>query len=610
MTADHHDESTEGLGGHADECPDQLEAEGEIALARLALHDGDLAHAATHVGGAMGLDPRLPEAHEVLAELAARAGGDAAALDLFPMDEPYIGKAACHAHLLAALGRWDEALGLLAAVMAADLGRPFAHVAWLGRPDLPSLVTSDAVTRAIARMAPALGDQAGPEVRGFVEPFYTLIRTMVAAHPDDTALLSMGSGLARRLGDVDRAISWASQAHRIRPDYLPSVMLGQALRVAGRPDDAIDVWSDQLRRDPSDTYLPVDIAELYAATARPGLGLPWVERVLAVEPDHEKAAPAALGIRYAIDGDVAHLVALVDHLRAHPDHEYAATVLAQHSYEMPWLGMVHSATESVINVLRQVLDQGDSSPDAEIRLSVSMIEPPSALLTFRSVFPKSEIEFQSVGDPDPRQPLRADVRQVWQYADTVAHPAVHAPSPEAAGLIRRTAHPFWPHLPAAYDQAVALSGLSLDDLLGALVHPPHPRDDAQGSLFSSQYPDLWVRAVQTFACLGIAHFRTDEPWEDSTRRTVLNDLLFGPEDWVSESAGAALVAVAWTQPSTRDDVGMAIAERMVKAAEAHRGRPVTILESLCSLTTACPWLDRSFTGLAADLIKMLRTEDG
>ena len=56
-------------------CCERLEAEGEVAVARLILDGGDLAHAADHVAGAIGTDPSLPEAHEALAELVARSAG-------------------------------------------------------------------------------------------------------------------------------------------------------------------------------------------------------------------------------------------------------------------------------------------------------------------------------------------------------------------------------------------------------------------------------------------------------------------------------------------------------------------------------------------------------
>lgn len=153
-----------------------------------------------------------------------------------------------------------------------------------------------------------------------------------------------------------------------------------------------------------------------------------------------------------------------------------------------------------------------------------------------------------MGDPDPRLPSHPGRVQVWRYQGLTAHPAVPPPSPEAAALIRDTASVTWPHIPAAYDHAVRLSGLAPDDLLGALVHPPLPADDEQGRFLRDHRPELWIRAVQTFACLGLAHHRADQPWEGSERRDLLLDLLRGPEDWVNEAAAFAMVATAWVDP--------------------------------------------------------------
>ncbi|MQY12325.1 hypothetical protein SRB5_24580 [Streptomyces sp. RB5] len=584
-------------------CGDErLEAEGETALARLIMDGGDLPHAASHLGNAMAGDPQLPEVHEALAELTVRAGGTAGALDLFPMDEPFIGAVVCRAHVAAAGGAWDDAVDLMAAAVNAEYQRPWTPAGWAADDAVAGKIGPDAMMRSVALVVSALPEPVPGGHRAALRPFYDLTGAVLARHPDAGRLAAFASGLARRMGDVEQAVAWAEEGQRREPGHWTSVMLGYALRAADRADDALRVWEAELRRDPSDVSLHVDVAELYAGTGRATQGIPWLERALAAAPGDPLAAPALFGVRFAADGDPAHLVGLVDHWREHPDHAYAGKVLAQHSGGRPWLGRVTPATEATINAHRQFLASGDSARDHEIEFAASMVEPPSAMATVRLNFPRASITHHTAGDPDPRIPTKADVGTVvWRYEGLSAVPAVAAPSDEAVDLARAVAWPSWPHLPGAYDHAVRLSGLPVADLLGLLARPPAPADDEDGRALLAQAPDLWVRGVQTFVCLALAHHRADEPWAGSARRSLLLDLLHGPEDWVNEAAAAALVATAWAHPDTREDVGEAVARRMLDAAEAYRTRPVTILGSLCELTLLCPWMDDRILALARDL---------
>ena len=72
------------------------EAEGELALARLALDDGELPHAAEHVANAIGRDPTLRAAYATLDELADAA---ADALALVPVNRaPHAGAVAARSY--------------------------------------------------------------------------------------------------------------------------------------------------------------------------------------------------------------------------------------------------------------------------------------------------------------------------------------------------------------------------------------------------------------------------------------------------------------------------------------------------------------------------------
>ncbi|MGW2996657.1 TlpA disulfide reductase family protein [Streptomyces sp. NPDC001193] len=191
---------------------ERLEAEGEVAVARLSIDSGDLRHAAAHLGNALTAAPQLPDAYEALAELAVAAGGPVAALELFSADEPYIGTVACIAHLHAAAGHWDSALPALASVIGADPERPWAEAAWLADPDLPGRVPPDAVTQAVAVLVRTLPDPLPPQLREGVGPFYALVRACVGAHPGHSLLHTVGSTLARRFGDSSVAVAWAERA--------------------------------------------------------------------------------------------------------------------------------------------------------------------------------------------------------------------------------------------------------------------------------------------------------------------------------------------------------------------------------------------------------------
>ncbi|WP_052391349.1 tetratricopeptide repeat protein [Streptomyces sp. NRRL B-24484] len=588
--------------GHPEHGDGSLEARGEVALARLALDAGDLAHAAGHLAEAVVHDPQQPDVHEALAELCARAGGAAAARAHFPLDgQVYLGALVCRAHVEAAAGDWDNAVGLLAAAIGFEPARPWAHAAWLAREDLPDLVDPQSAAEAVPRALGGLPDPLPEEIREAVRPFDAFVRAAARRHPDHALLLALASGLVRRTGDTAEAVRLAERAHRLAPGHVAAVMLGNALRAHGRPDRALAVWEAELARDPSDSHLAVDVAELYGATGRPAEGLRWLDGVLAAEPDHPKAAPARHGLRHRIDGGTAHLLALADHHRDHPDHPYAADLLAHLTRQLPWLGAVPGGGEATVNVLRRLLESSPPGPDGAPVFAVSHLEAPSAVAAVRLALPTARVAFREVPEPDPRLPLRPVATRVWTWRGAEPSPAVPPPSAAAAELVRDTAEIVWPSPPAAYDHAVRLAGLDPEDLVAVLAHPPAPRADDLGRALLAHQPELWVRAVQSFACLGLAHHRTDQPWEGSRRRAILLDLLLGPEDWTVEAAGFALVAVAWTHPGARTDIAERLVERLHHAAAAARSREVAMLPSLCALVLACPWADPAALDLARRL---------
>jgi len=129
-------------------------ADRDLEQARAALERGEMDHAAGHLAGAIAHAPTLPETHELLSRLAARAGGG---LELFPLDQhTFVGTVVARAHLLAAAGRPEDGLPLLVAASGHTPGVDWAGVPWVSDPELG------------ARLGDLLGDLCR-EIRAPVE---------------------------------------------------------------------------------------------------------------------------------------------------------------------------------------------------------------------------------------------------------------------------------------------------------------------------------------------------------------------------------------------------------------------------------------------------------
>lgn len=154
------------------------------------------------------------------------------------------------------------------------------------------------------------------------------------------------------------------------------------------------------------------------------------------------------------------------------------------------------------------------------------------------------------------------------------------PSEEAVRRLRQVASLSWSHPPAAYDGAVQLIMVPPHELLALLAHPP--ADVAA--------PEIW-------ACLGLLHHGTEEPWLDSERRRLLLDLLDGGLDRVTEAALFALIVTAWIDPQARADVAAIVAGRLGEVG----GRPGA--RSVAELAMATPDLSPAARATAAGLIR-------
>ncbi|GIF07923.1 tetratricopeptide repeat protein [Actinoplanes siamensis] len=486
----------------------------DLTLARAALDRGEMDQAARHLAGALHHAPTLPEIHELLSRLAARADD---ALDLFPL-EPYApaGRVAAHAHLLAAAGRPEDGLPLLAAASGHTPGVDWAGVPWVSDPVLGARIDPDTLARTVMRLCTAVGDPAPRSAATPLRPYLTVVRHTVAAHGEHAMLLGAGSALARRLGEPRLAIDWAVRGQRSRPSKLGEIWLGYAYRSAGRIPEALAALRRAVMYDPDDLSVYADVAATLADLGRLQEALRWTDRALERDPRYDCVVHTAHRLRFRADGDVAHLVGLADFVRDHPDDTHEHTDLDECCRDAAWL---------------------------------------SGLPAGLSRLPASR-------------------------------PTVNAePSADAVDRLLRVASADWPHPPAAYDRALGLVLVEPWELLALLGHPTVTGAGRPGG-------------AEVWACLGLLHHGSEEPWLDSGRRKLLLGLLDGDIDRVTQAALFALITYAWVDPGARADVAAVVAGRFAEVAGGPHVRAVA------ELALVTPELDRSTRELAAATVRV------
>jgi hypothetical protein len=137
-----------------------------------------------------------------------------------------------------------------------------------------------------------------------------------------------------------------------------------------------------------------------------------------------------------------------------------------------------------------------------------------------------------------------------------------------------------------------------EDLLALIALPPAAPDDEIGRALATHDPALWARCAQVWACLGLLHHRTDEPWARSARRRMLVDLADGGTDQITEAALFALVTSAWVEPDARADVAALMTRRLGEVAAAQH----PIAWSVAHLALATPDLEPNVRERASAIV--------
>lgn len=543
--------------------PSHPTPEEDLALARTALAEGGLRHAVRHLAGALAADPLRPEFLETAEALLREAPENAA--QLIPLDRGgWFGEVALRAWLLARTGNATEALSLLLQVASVKPEVPYLSWArrWLESPGFVRAVEPLSVASAAEQLLREVDLSAHPALASAVLDVLSRVR---AVHVEAPELLLVHARVARGAKRFQEALDIALAYERVYPNWTAAVAVANAYRYLGDEPAALEFFRRALERDPEDLSARLDIGDSLWGQNKPREALAMYEEVLAREPEHAWALPSVLLLRAEVTGEKARLQEFLRFAEEHPENAHAQDlkqrVLAMGYHPPPegepWVDFLPEPTEATLDTARQLLAlfaKGEVKPSQELKLTLSCLEAPSAMLSARRQLATAgsgglRVTVQTIPKPDPRVPRgrgflqRLGVRPsrpvLWRYEGTEAHPAVEPPPArvsERMGALAARAF----HLGRWREEAARLARELAEvrplELAATMVHPPPGPADMLAW--------KWLTAVQMAAALVLA--------ETEAGRALLHELMLGPVDWV---VGAAVVALTAHAVEDREQAG-------------------------------------------------------
>lgn len=288
----------DGDGDGDEHAPGRFPTPGQdLALARRALDEGDIKHAAHHVACALGEDANDDDALAFADDLLSRVDDPLALASLGDGEASYA-IVAFRGLVLARLGELAEAIDLVLQVVAV---RPDVdYMAWVERwtRDDRALVGIDPIRLAasVKRLADGLlsSPSAAPYTNATFDRVHDWLVELRARLPADSALAMMHAIMLRRAGRLEDALGVARAAHTAGPDYRTAIAVAGACRALRDLDGAVAAFEDASRFDPTDVAAILDVGDIRLEQARFDDALAAYHRALELEPDNAWAVPSAL----------------------------------------------------------------------------------------------------------------------------------------------------------------------------------------------------------------------------------------------------------------------------------------------------------------------------
>jgi tetratricopeptide (TPR) repeat protein len=531
--------------------PPPQSPEDDITIARAAVAEGNLKHAAFHVACALHSDPNRREWLDLLDQVIAAAPDP---LELTPVGGPNtpLNLYAVHGYILARQGQPGPAADLVVQVSAARPEIPYLDwvLRWLEQPDVP--LNTAVLTRILARFNDQFQQLTAPEspARATVQRMADVVRHARRASPQDPQFLWTAAGFLRRLGLLDEAMSAAEEMHALQPGYLSAMALGLVHRARGDVAKTVEYYQVCLQHEPDDIPIRLDLGDVLFDDGQLDDAERYYIEVLEREAQHPWALASVCCLRYLRTGDPGWKDRLAS--LARDENERAQDL---HFRLAPYFAWLPEPRDAFTNQLRHLVEiyEAEGTPPEVTSMSVTSLEAPSNYLAYNQLMagwgkkPGLQVSVEHIQDPDPREPHCAVDYRLWEYDGTT--PRVVAPPPaeeavEAVAGIAAQRYSLGTWIGLARKAAEQLGPERIQDLLAVMVDPPWPPEGWP--------PWAWIFRVQVAAALVIA--RLDKGWKDSVRRKALFSLANGPMDWTVDAAILALTVLALEDKEIAKDV--------------------------------------------------------
>lgn len=521
----------------------------DLELAKRALADGDLTHAAHHVACAIAIDPLGPQYLQMIDEIVSRCDDP---LALVPTrDGAFYGTVALRSYMLALRGDYAEAIDLLLQVVGVKPDVPYLEWLdrWLDESGVVEKIDPDIFAVSCQKCIDSLERcKEDPRYAQAVLPEVVKRIGRVRDHHDTAERLAFVHSIAaRRAGDLDLSLEIARTLDERAPSYLVSVARAGAHRERGELEEAIAAFRRALEFEPKDVAARLDIGDLSLDLDKSEEALAAYEDALSIDPRHPWATASRLYLKWMMDEDPTWRDELEALAEASPDNHRARQLLDAGT---PYVGYLPEPCEASVNAAERVVEQftdREKGEGGEVEMEISCLEAPSAHLSTARMLKEVAgfdlvVVAQAIPDPDPREPWGEVTYRLWEYEGTAPRPLFGPPDADVAARIAeiastRFAIEEWKD--HAHYVAGTLGFAAVESILATMLHPPERPRPEVGEW-------TWMFRVQVAAALVLLYI--DDGWEDSVRRRVLTSLLHGPIDWTTAAAIVALAELSREEP--------------------------------------------------------------